>query len=46
MYGAEEGSFPIAERMANRVVSLPIFPSMKDEEVMYVCEAIRSYYER
>jgi dTDP-4-amino-4,6-dideoxygalactose transaminase len=38
--GHEEGSFPIAERLANSFFSLPIFPGMSDEEVEYVIETV------
>ncbi len=29
------------ERAADRIVSLPLFPDMKDEDVAYVCDAIK-----
>ncbi|WP_114227893.1 MULTISPECIES: DegT/DnrJ/EryC1/StrS family aminotransferase [Sphingomonas] len=36
------GSFPIAERLANRVLSLPIGPQMSDAEVDQVIHAVRA----
>jgi len=30
-------------RMSERVLSLPIYPSMKDEDISYVSQTIRSY---
>jgi dTDP-4-amino-4,6-dideoxygalactose transaminase len=36
-----EGDFPIAERLSNSVISLPMFPEMTDDDVDYVCEALR-----
>lgn len=41
--GYHEGDFPITERMANRVLSLPIYNNMTDEEVDYVIEMLNQY---
>lgn len=38
--GYREGDFPVSERLSHRLLSLPIFPSMSDEQVDRVCEAI------
>lgn len=38
----EEGSLPIAERLASRVLSLPIGPQMIDAEVDHVVETLRA----
>ena len=35
------GSFPVAESLADRILSLPIFPEMDRESVAYVCEKVR-----
>jgi dTDP-4-amino-4,6-dideoxygalactose transaminase len=40
--GQGEGSFPEAERAAREVVSLPMFPELADEEVEYVCAAVKA----
>jgi len=32
---------PETERAAGRILSLPLFPEMTDEDVAYVCEAVR-----
>jgi dTDP-4-amino-4,6-dideoxygalactose transaminase len=39
--GLREGSFPVAERAAREVLSLPLFPEMTDAQVERVCEALR-----
>ena len=38
------GSFPVAEDVCSRVLSLPIFPGITREEVDFVCREIKSYY--
>jgi dTDP-4-amino-4,6-dideoxygalactose transaminase len=39
--GWREGQFPHAERIGRSIVTLPLFPSMKDEDAGRVCEAAR-----
>jgi len=39
--GYEAGSFPIAERLADEVLSLPLRPAMPAEDIATVVEAIR-----
>ncbi|MCX7712457.1 MAG: DegT/DnrJ/EryC1/StrS family aminotransferase [Chthoniobacterales bacterium] len=38
------GDFPNAERLSKRILSLPLFPEMKDEEIEYVVKVIRNFY--
>ncbi|MEI6572505.1 MAG: DegT/DnrJ/EryC1/StrS family aminotransferase [Alphaproteobacteria bacterium] len=40
------GSFPRTEADAKRILSLPIYPELTDEEVAYVAESVRSYFKR
>lgn len=39
--GWQPGDFPVAERIFEGAISLPLFPSMTDAEVDTVCEALR-----
>ncbi|HNQ77831.1 MAG TPA: DegT/DnrJ/EryC1/StrS aminotransferase family protein [Acidobacteriota bacterium] len=45
-YGFSEGDFPEASRVWKRLISLPIFPGMKNEEVDYVIDSIRILCEK
>lgn len=38
--GYKEGDFPIAERAAREVLSIPIIPELSDEQIEYVAELI------
>jgi len=38
--GWRQGDFPVAERLAEQILSLPIGPHITDEQVDYVCESI------
>jgi len=40
--GLSEGSFPHAERAAREVISLPMFPELRDAEVDRVVAAIQA----
>lgn len=39
-YGQAKGDLPVAERVAGRIMSLPIFPLISDEEVRDVASAV------
>jgi dTDP-4-amino-4,6-dideoxygalactose transaminase len=42
--GHKKGSFPVAEKIADSVLSLPMWPGMKQVEVEYICNVIKNYY--
>jgi dTDP-4-amino-4,6-dideoxygalactose transaminase len=42
-YGA--GDFPVTERLANRMLSLPMYPELTLTQIDYVVESIRSHFE-
>ncbi len=43
--GFKKGDFPISEKLADVVLSLPIFPEMKMKEVEYVVGCIKEFYK-
>ncbi|MEJ2637190.1 MAG: DegT/DnrJ/EryC1/StrS family aminotransferase, partial [Calditrichia bacterium] len=44
--GYQEGSFPVAEKIAGRVISLPMHPDLNREEMDYIIESILAFYNR
>jgi dTDP-4-amino-4,6-dideoxygalactose transaminase len=42
--GLRPGSFPEAERLARRSLSLPMYPELTDQQIGAVCTAIRSFF--
>lgn len=42
--GFSKGSFPVAEQLAETVLSLPIWPGIRKEEIEFVCDEIQNYY--
>ena len=43
--GSQKGSFPVSERCARELVSLPMFPELTDEQIEYVGTEIKHFYE-
>jgi dTDP-4-amino-4,6-dideoxygalactose transaminase len=42
----EKGSFPVAESVAQEIISLPMYPALTEDEILYVCRCIRKYYTK
>lgn len=42
----KEGDFPKAERAAKEMVSLPMFPFMKDDEINYIADSVKSFFKK
>ncbi|MBU8933577.1 MAG: DegT/DnrJ/EryC1/StrS family aminotransferase [candidate division Zixibacteria bacterium] len=40
-----KGDFPVSEKLADEILSLPIFPEMRREQVEFVCERIRDFFK-
>ena len=43
--GWKLGDFPVTERAAPEILSLPLFPTMSDEQVDYVVESVADFWE-
>ena len=43
--GYKNGDFPLAEYYANSMISLPIYPELSDDEVNFVVDAVKSFFE-
>ncbi|MEX1258722.1 MAG: DegT/DnrJ/EryC1/StrS family aminotransferase [Gemmatimonadota bacterium] len=44
--GGRPGTFPVAERLCEEVLSLPIFPELGEDRLAQVSDAIRDFYGR
>ena len=40
-YGYRNGMFPVAERIGDSTITLPLYPKLTDEEAWYVIEAVK-----
>lgn len=42
--GWKKGDFPLTEKVADNILSLPVFPGISEEQVEFVCELIQLFY--
>lgn len=42
--GYEKGDFPIAEKIAEECLSIPMYPGMKEEDVVHVANCIKAFF--
>ena len=42
--GYKNGDFPVAERLCSQVLSLPVYPELKEEQIEYVANTILEFY--
>ncbi len=43
--GYQTGAFPISEKHAGEMLSLPVYPEMTDEQVDYVCNQVQAFFK-
>jgi dTDP-4-amino-4,6-dideoxygalactose transaminase len=43
--GYKAGDLPVSETMARKVLSIPIYPELTNEQKEYVCDSIRAFYK-
>ncbi len=41
--GYQQKDFPVAEHLARKIISLPIYPELTEDEVNYVCDIVNNY---
>ena len=41
LFGKGRGSFPVAERIGDSTISLPLYPKLKDNEIDYVIDSLK-----
>lgn len=44
--GLDRGRYPVAERQATRILSLPVYPELSVEQLAAVVDGVRSFYSR
>ena len=42
--GYQKGDFPVSERAAEEVLSLPIYAELAEDQVVYVVETVKAFY--
>jgi len=44
--GHKRGDFPITEQIAKEMISLPMYPELKKDEIKYIVDNIKVFYKR
>jgi len=42
--GYSEGDYPVAEKVAGEILSLPMYPELSEQHIKYVCDSIREFF--
>ena len=42
--GYKEGDFPVAEKTAKQILSLPMFPELTEEEIARICDLVKDFF--
>lgn len=43
--GYQEGDLPVAEKITKQTVCLPIYPELREDEMAYVVDCVKQFYE-
>lgn len=43
--GGKQGDLPVSERLARESLALPVYPELGEEDLEYICQALRRFYE-
>ena len=41
LYGYSEGAYPLSERLSEEVLSLPMFPTLREDDLVRVCDSLK-----
>lgn len=41
LHACTEGSFPVTEKYSKEILSLPVYPELKDEQIQYIAQTIK-----
>jgi len=41
--GAKKGTLPITETYAQTVLSLPNYPELTDDEILFICDVLNNF---
>ncbi len=44
--GHQPGDFPVAEKVAEELISLPIYPELSEEQIVYVAESLKEVLQK
>jgi len=44
--GYKRGDFPVTEQIAREMISLPMYPELKENEIKYIVDNIKAFYKK
>ncbi len=44
--GYNEGDFPVTENISNEIISLPMFPELREDEIKYITDKIKTFLKK
>jgi dTDP-4-amino-4,6-dideoxygalactose transaminase len=45
-WGYQKGDLPVTEKIANRITTLPLYPNLDVDDVDYISDKVRSFFEK
>ena len=42
--GYDHGDFPAAHKLCKEILSLPMYPELSEEQIVYICDCIKQYF--
>jgi perosamine synthetase len=45
-YGYSDGAFPLSESLCNEVLSLPMYPTLAEDEVVRICDVLKDSFKQ
>lgn len=43
--GYKKGDFPVAEKLASEILSLPMYPELKESDIEYIAKEVKNYFK-
>lgn len=43
-FGFKKGMFPVTEKISKEILSLPVFPDLKKNEIRYIADKVKEFY--
>ena len=44
--GLKKGSFPVSEKLAGEILSIPIYPELTDEHLSYIVDNVKGFFKK
>lgn len=44
--GYKKGDFPVAEKLASEILSLPMYPELKESDIEYIAKEVKDYFKK